>query len=297
MTGCPPRWSTPRTRRKTLGPSVTATAKQLGIGLLPWQRDVLAVAMEQARGRAAYRDVLVSVPRQQGKSTLVLARIAWQMDQRPGSNVLYSAQNRVAARAKMLNSWWPKLSASPIGPDLKLFRGFGNETIEHANGSLLQLLSATESGGHGETADLVVIDEAWVHADARVEQAVRPAMLTRPYAQLWAVSTAGNSRSAWWKAKLESAISAVEMHADSTTCLFDWSAPPEQNTADEDGWWRVMPALGRTIDVATVRADLQAMGPDEFRRACLNAWPSVLAGAYEVFTQDQVDAMFGRDQQ
>jgi phage terminase large subunit-like protein len=67
---------------------VTAVARRIGLELLPWQRLVLSVAMEQVRGRPAYRDVLVSVPRQSGKSTLVLALIVWRMTQRPGSRVL-----------------------------------------------------------------------------------------------------------------------------------------------------------------------------------------------------------------
>ena len=113
---------------------MAATARRLGLHLLPWQRLVLSVALKQSRGRPAYRDVLISMPRQSGKSTLVLARIAWQMAGRPGSRILYGAQTRVAARQKMLATWRPMLSRAPLGEDLRLFRGFGNETIEHANG-------------------------------------------------------------------------------------------------------------------------------------------------------------------
>lgn len=292
--GCPPRWSTPRTRRRTLGPQVTATAREIGVRLMPWQRSVLSVAMERAGGRAAYRDVLISVPRQSGKSTLVLARIAWQLAERPGSRILYAAQTRTAARQKMLSGWWPRLDASPLGPELKLFRGFGSETIEHSNGSMLQLLSANEASGHGETTDLVIVDEAWVHTDARVEQAVRPTMATRPDAQLWAVSTAGTIRSVWWRGKLDAGISAAEMGLDSGTCCFDWSAGPEVNAADQQAWWRVMPALGHTIDVDTVQADLTAMGVDEFRRAYLNSWKAADDLGWKLFDKSKWEAARGR---
>jgi phage terminase large subunit-like protein len=94
--GCEPRWAT----RRTLGPRVAAVARRFGLELLPWQKLVLSVALEQARGRPAYRDVLVSVPRQSGKSTLVLARIVWQLTEFPGSRVLYGAQTRIAARQR-----------------------------------------------------------------------------------------------------------------------------------------------------------------------------------------------------
>src|SRR5436190_10476035 len=271
--GCEPRFATQRTARRTLGPQVTRVARRIGLYLLPWQRLVLAVALEQARGRPAYRDVLVSVPRQSGKSTLLLALILWRLTSYPGSRILYGAQSRVSARQKMLNTWWPRVVASPLAADLKLFRGFGNETIEHTNGSVLQLLSAAESAGHGETTDLVIVDEAWVHTDSRVEQAVRPTMATKRDAQLWAVSTAGTWRSVWWRGKLDVGISATTMGVDSGMCCFDWSAGESANPADEATWRACMPALGRLVDVATVRADLANMGVAEFARAYCNMWP------------------------
>jgi phage terminase large subunit-like protein len=293
--GCEPRWASPRTRRRTLGPRVTATARTIGLDLLPWQKFVLSVALEQARGRPAYRDVLVSVPRQSGKSTLLLALITWRLTEFPGSRILYGAQTRVAARQKMLSAWWPRLAASPLGPDLKLFRGFGNETIEHAGGSVLQLLSATESAGHGETCDLVIVDEAWVHHDSMVEQSVRPTMATRKDAQLWAVSTAGTARSVWWRGKLDAGHSAAEMAVADGIACFDWSAPDDADPTSEAVWARCMPALGKLVDVATVRADLANMGIGEFRRAYLNTWPDPAGEGWALFARDQWERARGAD--
>ena len=283
---CAPRWATQRSRRRTLAPQAASVARKLGLNLLPWQRMVLSVALERARGRPAYRDVIVSVPRQSGKSTTVLALIVWRMTEFPGSRVMYGAQTRTAARLKMLESWWPRLVASPYAADLRLFRGFGNETISHANGSVLQLLSASESAGHGETVDLAVIDEAWVHRDAHVEQAVRPAMVTRKDAQLWALSTAGTWRSEWWKGKLDAGRAAAEMGVDAGVCCFDWSAPADANPADPATWRACMPALGRLADEKTVRADLAAMGLEEFRRAYLNQWPDPARQGWKVFARE-----------
>jgi phage terminase large subunit-like protein len=280
---CEPRFASARTSRKTLGPELAASAKVIGLNLLPWQRLVASVALEQSRGRPAYRDVLVSVPRQSGKSTLTLALIVWRMTARPGSRIMYAAQTRQAARMKMLESWWPRLVASELAPDLKLYRQFGSESITHSNGSVLQLLSASETSGHGETVDLVILDEAWAHQTARIEQAVRPAMVTRRDAQLWAVSTAGTWRSVWWKGKLEAGRAAALMGVDTGTACFEWSAPDDANPADPAVWRACMPALGRLADEQTIQADLTAMGLEEFRRAYLNQWPDPLAGGWKVF--------------
>jgi phage terminase large subunit-like protein len=269
---------------------VVAVAERLGLPLLPWQRRVLAVGLERAGDRPAYRDVLVSVPRQSGKSSMALALMLQRMLSTPGARVLYGSQTRSAAREKLLASWWPRLARSPFAGRLKLFRGFGSETVLVDNGSTVQLLSATESSAHGETTDLVVVDEAWVHPDARVEQAVRPTMATRVGAQLWAMSTAGTSRSVWWRSKLDAGITAAQMGLDTGTCCFDWSAADDMNPAAEETWWASMPALGRLIDLDTVKADLASMGLPEFRRAYLNQWPEVTEQGWRVIPRDVWEA-------
>jgi phage terminase large subunit-like protein len=274
---------------------VTAAAKDIGLDLLPWQKLIVNAALEQSRGRPAYRDVVVSVPRQSGKSTLTLALIVWQMTQFPGSRVLYGAQTRVAARQKMLETWWPRLVGSPLAADVKLFRGFGNETITHENGSVLGLLSAGESAGHGETTDLVICDEAWVHVDSRVEQAVRPTMATRPRAQIWTVSTAGTPRSVWFKGKLAAGRAAAEMAVADGVACFEWSARDDQNPADPTVWRSVMPALGRLTDERTVAADLASMGVAEFKRAYLNIWPDPAGEGWQVFEREAWERARGAD--
>jgi phage terminase large subunit-like protein len=287
---CEPLVATPRTRRRTLGPQVARTAKQIGLTLLPWQKAVLATAMEQARGRPAYRDISISVPRQSGKSTLLLALIVWQMTERPGSTIIYGAQSRTAARRKMLLTWWPRLASSPLAGDLRLFRGFGSEEISHSNGSTLQLISAAESSGHGETVDLALIDESWVHQDAAAEQSLRPAMVTRKQAQMWAVSTAGTHKSVWWRARLDAGLAAAEMGVTDGTACFHWAAPEGANAAEPATWRAAMPALGTLADEDTIRADLSSMGVAEFSRAYLNLWPDQSDEGWELFARDDWEA-------
>ena len=48
-----------------------------------------------------------------------------------------------------------------------------------------------------------------------------------------------------------------------------------------------MPALGRLIDVETVRADLANMGVAEFKRAYLNQWPDESDEGWRVFNEAQ----------
>jgi phage terminase large subunit-like protein len=257
----------------------------LGFSLLPWQRLVLSTTLERTGRRPAYRDVLVSVPRQSGKSTLALALIAWRMASQPGARVVYTAQTRLAARERLLRTWWPRLARSPLASQFTLSRAYGAETLEHANGSLLQLLSSAETAGHGETIDLAVIDEAWTHTSPALEQGIRPAMVTRADAQMWILSTAGTARSTWWRSKLENGRAAAEMGVADGLALLEWAAAPDQDPTDERTWWGCMPALGRLIDPETVRQDLASMGVDQFKRSMLNLWPDEQEQGWKVISK------------
>ena len=45
-TMCLPRWATRRTERPSYGPQVTVFAERIGFPLMPWQQQVLDVALE-----------------------------------------------------------------------------------------------------------------------------------------------------------------------------------------------------------------------------------------------------------
>src|SRR3954469_329284 len=72
---CPPRWSTQRTSRPTLGGKVAEVAANLGQPFMPWQRHVADVALEvdPATGLLVYRKVGLLAPRQSGKTTELLS--------------------------------------------------------------------------------------------------------------------------------------------------------------------------------------------------------------------------------
>src|SRR5664280_3687122 len=78
---CPPRFATPRTpSRPTKGHEAAAIAKAMGHELLPWQQQVLDVGLEMELVDGiwlpAYREIVVTVPRQCGKTLLTLV---WEL--------------------------------------------------------------------------------------------------------------------------------------------------------------------------------------------------------------------------
>lgn len=246
--------------------------------------------MQRRAGVPAFRDCVITTPRQSGKSTLVLTLALWTMLAAPDRRVVYAAQSRVSARQKLLRTWWPQVARSPLGDRFTVFRANGSEALRCVNGSELVLVSSQEDSGHGESADLVVLDECWSYPDDRLELACRPMLATRPAGQMWLLTTAGTARSAWWWGKLDAARTSAQLGMPTGTCLVEYSAADDDDVLDEAVWRRVMPALGRTISVSTVRSDLAAMGIDQFKRSYLNMKPSVDDEGWQYIPRDVWEA-------
>jgi phage terminase large subunit-like protein len=252
---------------------VVETAAALGFELMPWQQLVVHVALEHdGAGQLAYRDVAVSTPRQSGKSLLVLSLILHRMLSTGGQRIVYAAQTRLAARVRLFDVWWPLVRRSPMHGLFSLSRATGAEALRASNGSTLMLLSTEEAAGHGETLDLAVLDECWA-LDASVEQSVRPALSTRVNGQVWALSTAGTSKSSFWRSKVDAGRAAAESGVSEGLAYFEWSAADDVDVTDSETWPTFMPALGRTISPVTVAADLASMPLSEWSRAFANRWP------------------------
>lgn len=288
---CPPRWGTPRTDRPTLGPKVAAIAELIGQPLMPWQRHVADVALEvdPDTGLLVYREVNLTVPRQSGKTLLLLCAMvhrAQGFGRR--QRILYTAQTRNDARRKWEDEHVEVLRRSPLHPLFTVRKSNGSEAIHWRNGSMHGITSSTEKAGHGETLDMGVIDEAFAHEDARLEQGLRPTMITRPQPQLWVVSTAGTRRSTYLRGKVDAGRARCELGLTEAVAYFEWSAPPEADPGAVKTWRGCMPALcptglpcrcdpdGRwkhTIDQAAIGANYEGMSLAEYRRAFLNQWP------------------------
>lgn len=271
-----PRWSTRRrSERETLGPRVGKLSAQLGTPFMPWQQSVVDAGLElNGEGLPAYREIVVTVMRQSGKSVLVLAleldrAILWDVPQR----VAYTAQTGWDARKKLVDDHAPVLMSSPLkGTVQRVLRGAGNEGIVFRSGSRIDVMASTDTAGHGRTLDLGVIDEAMSDIDDRREQAILPAMATKPAGQLLVVSTAGTDASVYLRRKVETGRAAAEADTGSGIAYFEWSIPNDADMDDPAVWWEFMPALGWTITEDVVAHARATMSDHEFRRGFANQW-------------------------
>jgi len=280
----PPRFGTTRNPdRATLGGKVAKVGSALGTPFMPWQRLVADVACEidPETGLFWYREVRLVIPRQQGKTTILLAKATHRMLSAPRMRLVYTAQTRNMARRRLEEDFYGPISDSVLsyflaqtGGEMPGFRSqAGSEHIRFTNNSRWWIDAVTKKAGHGPPLDEGMIDEAFAHTDNRLEQAMRPAMSTKPNAQLWVASAAGDGDSTYLRAKVEDGRARIQTpSALSHVAYFEWSAPEDADADDPDVWRGCMPALGHTIDLSVITSERDGMDDDEFRRAYLGQW-------------------------
>ena len=234
---CEPRYETRRTPgRKSFGPRVAAVARLLGQEFMPWQEQVALVAGEMVRDDEtgvwvpAFPEVFVTVPRQNGKTVILLS---WQLDRAVGweaydgkpQAIAYTAQSGSDARKKFKKEHLPLLQASkPLWLQVDRARLAAEDTgLDFRNGARTSIWATSQSAGHGSTIDLFEMDEIFEDEDDRREQAGIPAMATRHDRQKLLSSTAGTEKSVLYLRKQAAGRAAVADGKTSGMAYFEWS--------------------------------------------------------------------------
>ena len=273
-----PRFGTPRSDRPTRGDTVEAASLLIGrTRFLPWQRHVSDVANEidPETGLLHYETVVIVVPRQQGKTTLLEPTLVAAALRRPDVDVVYTAQDRQMSKRRLIDELADKRLGrrSELSGTFKVRRSNGSESIRWENGSQITTVANTDEAGHGLTLDLACLDEAFSHDDLTVVTALEPTTITRPDPQVWIVSTVGDGSDGLLQHYQELGESSLS-DPRSKIAYFEWSATDDDDRDDPATWARVMPSLGLTIDPERIRGRRATLTPEVFDRAYLCRRPS-----------------------
>lgn len=283
-----PRYGTPRRHdRPTSGPLAARVARRMGLELMPWQRYVLDVSGElvddpDVPGELvhAYDTVIVTVGRRGGKSLLTLSKLLAVAVGARNRRAWYTAQSRGDAAMTLRDEWIPTIAASRLGPLVKPRESNGTEALLiPARSSIVRLFAPTPTALHGQSGDVIVFDEAWAHSLARgaeLEIAARPLMATRPGAQQFILSAAGDADSTWWLAQLDRGRAAAAADTGRGVCHVEYSADaPDLDLDAESTWIESHPAVRHagnpagTIPLTFLRAEHER-DAEQFRRLYLN---------------------------
>jgi hypothetical protein len=276
----PARYGTLRNpKRRTLGGALDQVASVLGWMLYPWQREVGDTSLEVDPITKAlwYRTVGVSVARQNGKTLLVICRVALEMIRRPRRTVVYTAQDRNMARRQWEAHCDLLVSRPAFAAEVRphgYVKSNGRECLTLRNGSRYLIVTPNEGAGRSLSVDLAIIDEAYAQTSMALVGALTPTMVTRPSAQLWLCSNAGSADSMLFRHYTDVGRLAVD-NPKARTCWHEWTCDPEASLLDAESWADANPALGFPGGplVGALEAELLEVGEDVFRREHLNQWP------------------------
>lgn len=246
--------------RPTDGPIVARTAQMLGKPLIPWQRYVADVAgeIDPATGTYYYDTVVVSSPRQCGKSTLIDTEDTRNALLSPDRKIYYLAQTGKDAE-NHFKEYAEQLAKSRLAPlALKPRRSNGGMEQRFANGSFIRPLAITKVAGHGTQMDKFTLDEAFSltkDVGNTILDGLTPTMNTRAkltgvQPQMWITSTEGTAESTFFNDRLDR-LRAGDVPR--RTCWFDFGAPPDVDPEDLDEVMRWHPAAGLLWDTKQLR--------------------------------------------
>lgn len=262
-----PRFHTERSTRDTRGPQVRLVAQRKGKPLMPWQVDAVDVIKEvdPETGENWYDTVIITVQRQSGK-TFLIGNLADQVCMtRRGARTWFTQQTGKHASTWMREEHFLALAeAAPLlGEEgtaacrYRLSRRAGTEgPLWKATGGTFYAFPPNRDAMHSKQSDATFVDEAWAfdaEQGAELRQAIRPTMNTRPGAQLYIVSAAGDANSAYLEEYLALGRLAVK-DPTSRVALIDYGLRDDEDPEDLDTILRRHPAYGYTITRQSIEA-------------------------------------------
>lgn len=273
----PLRELTPKTTRGF--EAISFCEDVVGLTLHPWQKWLLLHALELLPDETfRFRTVLVLVARQNGKTTLVQTLALWRMfvDQAP--LVIGTAQNLDLAE----EAWQGAVDIAQGVPELAdeiqhVDRTNGKKQLRLHTGERYKVAAASRRGGRGLSGDLIVLDELREHQNWQAWGAVTKTTMARHAAQVWGLSNAGDRESVVLDALRRRAVDATTQPGrfdDTSLGIFEWSAPPNCDLGDRDGWASANPSLGHPngVSVAAIRSALSTDPEAVFRTEVLCQW-------------------------
>lgn len=223
---------------------------------MPWQQLAADIVGERTEDRTQYRYqvVVISVPRQSGKTTFLRA-LGVHRCLVCGRDAFYTAQTGKDARAR-----WRDLvklveaPGSPLARISRAYRSAGSERLEFTvTGASFHAFAPTPESLHGYTPPTVMIDEAFAQSEESGDllmAAIGPAQITLPDRQLLIVSTRGTAESVFLNRWITRAVEESPRVAG-----LIWGADEDEDCYDPEVIRRRHPAVGYRLNGKLLTAD------------------------------------------
>lgn len=272
----PPRWTSKRNLDlPTHGHLDVQVAQLLGWNLFRWQEEASMLAGEHdpVTLRPRFRTVGCSVARQNGKTSWILTRIARQMLP-GGQHVAYTAQDRSLARTK-----WEEhvelLMETPFASRVKHVSYQRNqEKLLMKNGSwYIPVTPSAKKAARSLSLDLAIADEAYAHTTMGLAGAIRNTLLTRPLAQFYLTSNAGDETSLLWRHYTDLGRASIT-DPDATICWIEYASPDDASRFNPVAIRAANPSAGEPggVDWEALQVEVRESDEATVRRENMNLW-------------------------
>jgi phage terminase large subunit-like protein len=271
------------------GEAAIALAALAGITLDGWQKMTLVAGCDRRGGKWSAFEVGIVVPRQNGKSVVLAVRELAGLLLFGERLVIHSAHEWRTV-SEQFQATLELVESTPLSRYLRrVRRAGGEEQIVFTNGSRLRFMNRSKESARGFSADLVVLDEAHALSEEQAG-ALLPVLSARPDAQIW-YAAAGPAPTAWHLARIRNRAMSDD---PGKLAWLEWSADPLDDLADPAVWAAANPAVaaGR-LSLERMAEERAALGAHAFaaERLAAASWPSEMAGAWTVFTEEDYLAM------
>lgn len=249
-----------------------------GIELDGWQELILRAAMGERRDATwAAKRVGVSVPRQNGKSQLLVARALAGVLLFGEKKIVISAHQQDTAReafSKLVEileadgNEWLFDRVKPNG----IMNAINREAVKFRNGATIQFKARTNAGGRGFSSDCLLLDEAqrlkrsaWV--------SINSTMSAMPNPQVWLLGTPPTREDDG--EVFESIRRAALDGVSSAAAWCEWSADPsapDYDPSSERTRWTANPAWNTRINHEIVQGEFESYTSEEFAQDRLGVW-------------------------
>lgn len=238
--------------------------ERVGLHLEPFQRRILRAA------HGPQRELVVLLPRGNGKTTLLAAIAVHHILTVPEPAVYVAAASRDQARVlfEAARDFAAELDDEVVIRHLELRVPRGH----------LRVLAADAPKVHGLTPSLAIVDELHAHADAELYLALRTAMLKRPDAKMVTISTAGQGNDTPLGRLRARALAqpTVTRHGALLDArggglrMLEWAVPEDADVEDPRQVKKANPASW--ITPAGLREQREAVPDLPYRRYHCNQW-------------------------
>lgn len=260
-------------------PAVRDTCAGFGVTFDPWQdgagRLILAKRADGSYA-ASIGGVVISIPRQVGKTFLLGAIVFALCLLNPGLTVLWTAH-----RMRTANETFTKMQAfarrQKVKPHVaKVVLGSGEEEVVFRNGARI-LFGARERGfGRGfDDVDIEIFDEAQILTENAVDDMI-PAMNTAANPLPIFIGTPPKPTD---PSEVFTAKRAAALEGDKDTAYIEGSADEDCDPNDHKQWRKANFSFPRRTPVASMLRMQKNLTPESFLREGLGVWPATGASA------------------